>query len=97
MILVVANVYLKEGRQEKFLVNAKECIAKTLQEEGNISYNLNKSIDDDCKFTFVEQWESNEALELHMQTPHFGAFGDSVKDILSKELEINVFHATKLN
>lgn len=97
MILVIANVYVKDGKQESFLASAKKCIAKTLQEEGNISYDLNKSVEDNCKFTFVEKWKSNEALDIHMKAEHFGAFGASIKDLLSKELEINVFDANKIN
>lgn len=97
MILVVANIYLKDGGQNEFLEKAKDCINGTLKESGNISYDLTKSIDDNCKFTFVEKWKSNEDLKLHMETQHFKNFGASIKNLLSKDLEINVFDASQIN
>lgn len=96
MILVVANVYLKDGKQDDFLIAAKECIASTLKEPGNISYDLNINAFDFTRFTFVEYWNSKEDLDLHMQSEHFKIFGNAIAPLLAKELEIDVLLASKI-
>ncbi len=97
MILVVADVYVKDGMQDKFIASAKKCVDETVKETGNISYELNANAFDKCKFTFVENWESMEALQAHMEQEHFKALGGEIKDILAKELEIKVYDANKIN
>jgi quinol monooxygenase YgiN len=46
-------------------------IGPTRQEKGCISYELWQNQDDPTEFSFVEEWESHEALAEHFQTPHF--------------------------
>ncbi len=97
MILVVANVFLKDGMEAKFVESAKKCVEATVKEAGNITYELNANALEKNKFTFVETWESMEALQQHMQEEHFKALGDEIKDLLAKELEIKVYDANKIN
>ncbi len=97
MILVVANVTVKDGMQEQFIEEAKKCVAETIKEDGNISYVLKHDVLDKCVFTFVEQWVSAEALDKHTKSEHFKAFGVSAGSILAKELDINVYDAEKIN
>ncbi len=96
MVLVVANVYLKEGKKDAFLISAKKCVDATLKESGNISYELNENALVPNKFTFVERWESREALDLHMKQEHFGVFGGEIGDMLANELEIKIYDAKEI-
>jgi quinol monooxygenase YgiN len=43
----------------------------------------------------LEQWENREALETHMQTERFKAFGAAIKDLIAKELETSAYSAEK--
>ena len=61
-ILVLAKIQPKEGCQDTIIELANELVYETLQEEGNIEYRLLKSSEDD-ELTFVEKWESPEALK----------------------------------
>ncbi len=97
MVLVIANVFVKDGSQATFIESAKKCVAETLKEDGNISYELKASVENNCIFTFVEQWESKDALNLHMNTEHFKTFGASIQDLLAKDLEINIYKAEKFS
>src|ERR1035438_7439847 len=45
----------------------------TRKEAGCISYELLQDNGDPCQFTFVEEWVSDEALDIHLQTPHLSA------------------------
>lgn len=96
MILVIANAYLQDGTQEKFLEVAQNCISETLKEKGNISYTLTQNAYDKCVFTFIEQWETVEALEAHSQSAHFMSFYGEAQALVTKELEVNVYSAEKI-
>ena len=96
MIIVTAYVTIKEGSKDKFMAAVQPCIDATRREEGNISYNLYASIEDDCKFTFVEEWESQEKLDAHMKSPHFQTFNDGMKEIAAAPLGIQLYDAKAL-
>ena len=39
---------------------------------------------------FFEKWESKEALDAHMQTPEFIAFGEDIKEFVTAPLEAKI-------
>ena len=45
---------------------------------------------------FVEKWGSVETLQKHMQTKHFIEFGENIGNLVSGNLEIDVFDSKKL-
>ena len=87
-ILVLAKIQPKDGCQDTIIELANELIYETLQEEGNIEYRLLKSSEDD-ELTFVEKWESPEALKKHMGSPHFLNFGEESEEFV-KNMDIQV-------
>ena len=44
----------------------------------------------------LEKWESVETLQKHMQTKHFIEFGENIGNLVSGDLEIDVFDSKKL-
>lgn len=93
-ILVLAKVQPKEGCQDTIIEIADELVYETLLEEGNIDYQLLKSIKDDT-LTFVEKWESPEALKKHMGSPHFLNFGEESGEFVEK-MDIQVIGAEEI-
>ena len=93
-ILVLAKIQPKEGCQETIIELANELVYETLQEEGNIEYRLLKSSEDD-ELTFVEKWESPEALKKHMGSPHFLNFGEESEEFV-KNMDIQVIDAKEI-
>ena len=71
MIKIVAENYIKEEHQKEFLKLTKELIILSREEAGNISYHLYQDIQDPSHYTFVEEWQNQEAIDLHNQTKHF--------------------------
>ena len=94
-ILVLAKIEPKEGCQDSIIEVAKDLIFETLQEEGNIDYQLLKSIEDDT-LTFVEKWESPDALKKHMGSPHFLNFREESEEFI-ENMTIQVIAADELN
>ena len=94
-ILVLAKVEPKEGCLDSIVELADELIFETLQEEGNIDYQLFKSMDEKT-LTFVEKWESPEALKKHMGSPHFLNFGEESGEFV-ENMTIQVIDADELS
>ena len=73
----------------------KDLIFETLQEDGNIDYQLLQSIEEDT-LTFVEKWESPDALKKHMASPHFLNFGEESEEFI-ENMTIQVIAADELS
>ena len=93
-IVVLAKKKKKKGCRDTIVEISKELIETTLSEEGNIEYQLLQSTDDDT-LTFVEKWESPEALQKHMASPHFQSFGGESADFV-ENMEIQVLNADEV-
>ena len=89
MIYVIAASTLKAGCKEEFIRIAKANIPTVRAEKGCISYDLTE----DCKqgpaagnandnvLTFVECWESLEALQAHLAAPHMKVFAEKARQL----------------
>ena len=96
MIIVTATITVKKGNRDELISKSQNVITSTRQEQGNISYELLASTEDENVLMMFEKWESKEALDAHMQTEHFKAFGAAIEDIVAKELEIAIYAAEKV-
>ena len=70
-VSVIVNETIKEGQLGAFLEYMREMIALTKEENGCIAYDLYEATDGSGEIVMVELWESQEALDDHMQTEHF--------------------------
>ena len=96
MIIVLAKAVPKDdAAKEKIIEFSADLIEKSKAEEGNIDYNLYENTSEDS-LMFVEQWDSIEILQNHMQQEHFVKFGQNIVDLVASELEISVFNSDKL-
>ena len=93
-IVVLAKITPKKGCRDTIVEISQELIETTLSEEGNIEYQLLQSTDDDT-LTFVEKWETPEALQKHMASPHFQSFSDESGDFV-ENMEIQVLNADEV-
>jgi len=91
MIIVTAALLAKEDKINEIKELAEDLILKSREHEGNITYNLYEDVLDKS-LTFIEKWESKEALENHMKTDEFIAFAGNVKEYLKEELKVDIFH-----
>ncbi|MFZ5177146.1 putative quinol monooxygenase [Enterobacter kobei] len=69
----------------------RSVIGATLEEDGCISYKLNRDIDNPCRFIWTEEWESKVLLERHLNAPHIKHLLSVVPDYIQSS-EIIVLH-----
>ena len=89
MIKVVANNTVKKEKIEEFITLAEKLVEATNKyDEGCIHYELYQDLNNPLLLTFIEEWESMEALNKHIVAEHFkefvpklGTFADGPEDV----------------
>ena len=91
MIKVVAKHYAQSDKMEKILELNKELVAETRKEEGCITYEVFLNVNDPSVYTMIEEWESRENLDAHMQSEHFKRIIPVVGQYLVKDTEVDIY------
>ncbi len=79
---VVAIFLAKAGAEEKLEALFRSVIQTTLKEEGCISYQLNRDLDQPRRFVWTEEWASRAHLEKHAAAPHIQKILTQVPDLV---------------
>jgi len=90
MIKVIAKLTIKEGKVEEFKSSIPELVAETRKEDGCHSYQLFQEVKNKNVLTFVEDWESMEALQKHMNSKHFQEVMPKLTELQEKEMELSI-------
>lgn len=64
-VWVVASFTCKEGKVEELLKHLKVLVDEVQKEPGCIKYDCYQDAKNPLDFTFIEHWESQEALDVH--------------------------------
>lgn len=92
MITVVAKNYIQEGKTEDFLQLAKKLVEATNnKDEGCISYQLYADQNNPLVFTFIEQWQDQNALDKHFAAAHFKDIVPKLGTFAQKEGEVSLY------
>jgi quinol monooxygenase YgiN len=70
VLTVVATFQARPGKEADLRAALISLLAPTREEPGCVSYDVHQSADDPAKFLFYENWQSKEALDAHMRSPH---------------------------
>ncbi len=87
MIVTCVNVYVKEGNVDDFIAATRLNHEGSVQEEGNMRFDVLQCKDDPCRFTLYEAYESEEAVAAHKETPHYLAWREKVAPWMAKPRE----------
>ncbi len=90
MIVIVSKNTVKEGKVEEFKNLTKELIELSQKEEGCIEYDLYQDIKNPNVLTFIEKWESKEAIEKHKNSEHFTSTVPKIKSF-NEEGELTLY------
>ena len=91
MIVVVGRVQTDADRRGA-LIQIGQAVAKaSRQEAGCISYRLYQDTERENEFVFVEEWESDSALQRHFATPHIREFMQAIPETIIARPDVK-FH-----
>ena len=92
MIRVVAVITAKPGRRDEILAAFRANVPNVQAEKGCIEYAAHVDAEGigpfqakfgPDAFAVLESWESPEALNAHIATPHMRAYGQKTKDLIA--------------
>jgi quinol monooxygenase YgiN len=84
----VCSSDLQEAELEAILL---ELIEPSRAEAGCLRYDLVRSGDGGGEFVFIEEWASDEALELHRQTDHLREAKVRVQGSIASEPRVHLY------
>jgi quinol monooxygenase YgiN len=73
-LLIIAHVTTKAEYKDELMKAFEKVVEGTRREAGNISYDLYVDTSDPLKFTIIELWKSQDAINIHNETGHFKEF-----------------------
>lgn len=84
MLKIVAKSKIKDGCMEQYIAAVKELVEKSLAEEGNVSYTVNRLESDPSVVAFIEVWKDRATFEFHIKTEHFTGILPGIKDFVEE-------------
>jgi len=91
MIIIHAKLQVKPDQEQAFLEETKTLLKASRAEEGNISYDLMKSTEQEYHYTMVELWKDAEATAIHNTSEHFTAFIQKAQEFMAAPMDLKVF------
>lgn len=88
MIVVAGRIRVKAGERAEAVRVALRMAEATRAEPGCLSYRFYADIGDPNTFLVFEEWESDDALGRHFQTPHMADFQRQIPRFVDGPFEI---------
>lgn len=82
MIVIAGSVVVRADRREEAIKAARTMATATRKEAGCITYRFSVDVDDPNTMLIFEEWETEEALGRHFQTPHMETFRAALPGLL---------------
>ena len=87
---VVAHLHAIQGREEALRCVLESFVGPTRKEQGCLRYDLYVDVDSAGKFTFIEEWESRQALDKHGQSEHIAKGRAQFPELLAQPAWVQV-------
>ncbi len=95
MIIIHAFINVKSEQREKFLELAKQVVAPSQAEEGNITYHFYEAPEQHGNFVFVEKWKDQTAIKEHEETSHFKKFFEGIEELLRVPVQVELYETSQ--
>ena len=90
-VRVVANVVALPEKAEQVKLVLLGLIEPTRQESGCIQYELLQNPENPTDFVFVEEWESEQLLNTHLDSPHMSEADAKLDGLLAAPPDIRLY------
>jgi (4S)-4-hydroxy-5-phosphonooxypentane-2,3-dione isomerase len=84
MIVYCVNIHVKPEAIKSFIDATRANHSESVNEPGNLRFDLIQQADDPGRFMIYEAFESDEAAAYHKSTPHYFVWRDLVKDYMAE-------------
>lgn len=94
MIVIAGDLEIDPAKEDAFLAAVDQLVGVTRAEDGCERYEFFRHLADAGSFHVSEEWASDGALDAHIASDHYRAFGRAMRDFGVKRVEIYRFDAT---
>jgi quinol monooxygenase YgiN len=91
MITIVAGGSARADRVRDLAKLALDLVGASRSEAGNISYDFYEDVADPAKFTFIEVWKDQAAIEAHNASSHFQEFVEKAGPLFAGPLDVALY------
>ena len=95
MIIVNVEVSVEPGAADKARDAVKAMEQATRKEPGCLKYAFSVDLSDPGMIRVIERWESMEAIQNHMKSPHMADFQNAIMTLQPKGLDIKAFEVAR--
>lgn len=88
-IKIVAVIEVEDLHKDAMLPVFKKIVDESRKEDGSVSYDLHVDMENPLKFTILETWKSQEAIDKHNNSSHFKEFTSAIEGKI-KNLAVNL-------
>ncbi len=90
-VRVVATLVARAGKVEELSSMLRGLIEPTNAEAGCRRYELWQNKADEHEFRFIEEWDSEDALAAHLETPHITSGLGRLPELLTGDLDLRKY------
>lgn len=91
MIIIIAKKTMKQECVAEFEQLAKELVEESNKEEGCIEYHLYQDLEYPNRYTYIEKWKDQEAIDAHNQSKHYTSIVPKMAELAEGPTEVS-FH-----
>lgn len=84
MIVTCVYVHVLPDALDDFIVATSENRGESVNEPGNLRFDLIQQANNPCRFMLYEAYESDEAASNHKTTAHYAKWRDSVAGYMAE-------------
>lgn len=85
MLVYCVHVHVKPENREAFIQATRENAASTVQEPGNLRFDVLQQMDDPDQFILYEVYRDEAAAKAHKATPHYGRWRETVEPWMAEQ------------
>lgn len=78
MYVTTVSIQVQPAHLSEFITASLENHRQSVQEPGNLRFDILQTVEDPAAFTFYEAYETREAAAAHKNTPHYITWRDTV-------------------
>lgn len=87
-VFIIADVVAVAGRGDELFTLIQDLVAPTRAEDGNLAYDVVRSLDEPDLFYFVERWRDRAAFEAHLVAEHVADYDRRSGHLIGRAVQI---------
>jgi len=87
MLVTTVAVFVKAEHIDDFIEATKRNHERSVEEPGNMRFDVLQCTDDPSRFLLYEAYESREAAAAHKKTEHYNTWRETVADMMARPRE----------